>query len=436
MTTILPRRGTAALWTARNPVLAAGEVGYETDTKKTKMGDGATAWASLAYQDYASSRTLRPNGPNTVFLGDSNTYLPGTGLVPTWAYQAAVASKQRIKFSGIYATTGDTIQEASDHWLSSILALSPAPSACIIALGTNDTNRNTGTAFDLVANSASYMNIVNKLKAAGIAPIATQIIPNNNASTVIQTNIQTWNRRLRVLGDTYGFPVIDTYTPLVNTANGQIQTTLLDNSDGLGLHMSNLGRKTFAAKIAADAAPLYPPAPNLTSKFGTDPTNLVPWATAWSTFNDTANGVVVSNQAPVAGDSLSGTWRQVTYTGTTSHLQQTGTIVPTIAPAGRLYQFTGRIQTTGVEAAVAAGNVSYVRVRIEWRDASSASLGYQLGIYDWNVDADGTFYADQVAPANAAKFVVQIEVGKASAGTPIVVRVGELTVRDLTAMGG
>lgn len=44
------RRGTAAAWTAANPVLASGEFGYETDTKKLKMGDGSTAWNSLAYR--------------------------------------------------------------------------------------------------------------------------------------------------------------------------------------------------------------------------------------------------------------------------------------------------------------------------------------------------------------------------------------------------
>ena len=43
------RRGTAAAWTAANPTLAAGEPGFETDTLKAKIGDGATAWNSLAY---------------------------------------------------------------------------------------------------------------------------------------------------------------------------------------------------------------------------------------------------------------------------------------------------------------------------------------------------------------------------------------------------
>ena len=43
------RRDTAANWTAANPVLLAGEPGFETDTQKFKIGDGATAWTSLTY---------------------------------------------------------------------------------------------------------------------------------------------------------------------------------------------------------------------------------------------------------------------------------------------------------------------------------------------------------------------------------------------------
>lgn len=48
---IQEKRGTAATWTADNPVLLQGEVGFETDTGKKKTGDGSTAWNSLGY-DY------------------------------------------------------------------------------------------------------------------------------------------------------------------------------------------------------------------------------------------------------------------------------------------------------------------------------------------------------------------------------------------------
>lgn len=48
-TVIKLRRGTASQWTSANPVLAAGEMGVETDTQRSKFGDGTTAWTSLAY---------------------------------------------------------------------------------------------------------------------------------------------------------------------------------------------------------------------------------------------------------------------------------------------------------------------------------------------------------------------------------------------------
>ena len=48
-TDINMRKGTAAAWTSANPVLSAGEPGFETDTKKLKLGDGTTAWNNLPY---------------------------------------------------------------------------------------------------------------------------------------------------------------------------------------------------------------------------------------------------------------------------------------------------------------------------------------------------------------------------------------------------
>lgn len=46
-TRMLQRRGTAAEWAAENPILASGEIGFETDTKILKLGDGVNAWNDL-----------------------------------------------------------------------------------------------------------------------------------------------------------------------------------------------------------------------------------------------------------------------------------------------------------------------------------------------------------------------------------------------------
>ena len=62
------RRDTAAAWTAANPTLAAGELGLETDTSFYKIGNGSTAWTSLAYGSIAG--TLADDSVTTAKIAD------------------------------------------------------------------------------------------------------------------------------------------------------------------------------------------------------------------------------------------------------------------------------------------------------------------------------------------------------------------------------
>jgi len=64
-TVIQVKRGTAAAWTSANTTLTAGEIGFESDTKKMKVGDGSTAWTALGY---------------TATDGDITAVVAGTGL--------------------------------------------------------------------------------------------------------------------------------------------------------------------------------------------------------------------------------------------------------------------------------------------------------------------------------------------------------------------
>lgn len=50
-TVIKIRRDTSANWDSVNPIVAAGEIAFETDTNKIKVGDGSSTWTAL---DYAS----------------------------------------------------------------------------------------------------------------------------------------------------------------------------------------------------------------------------------------------------------------------------------------------------------------------------------------------------------------------------------------------
>lgn len=62
------RADTAANFTSNNPTLASGEVGFETDTTKFKVGDGSTAWTSL---DYVAINAATASDVNTGTATDS-----------------------------------------------------------------------------------------------------------------------------------------------------------------------------------------------------------------------------------------------------------------------------------------------------------------------------------------------------------------------------
>lgn len=71
-TTIKHRRDTAANWTKVNPILASGEVGFETDTFKTKIGNGTAAWSALPYQNNLPvTGDFLPTADNAYTLGNA-----------------------------------------------------------------------------------------------------------------------------------------------------------------------------------------------------------------------------------------------------------------------------------------------------------------------------------------------------------------------------
>lgn len=46
---VLNPTNTAANWTSLNPILLKGEIAFESDSSRFKIGDGITAWNNLPY---------------------------------------------------------------------------------------------------------------------------------------------------------------------------------------------------------------------------------------------------------------------------------------------------------------------------------------------------------------------------------------------------
>ena len=89
------KRNTAANWTSKNPVLGAGEMGIETDTRKIKFGDGVAAWNSLGY---ASSNSVLPDQ-----TGNSGKFLKTNGSAVNWS---TVSNTDIVKPMNTLSTSG------------------------------------------------------------------------------------------------------------------------------------------------------------------------------------------------------------------------------------------------------------------------------------------------------------------------------------------
>jgi hypothetical protein len=116
-TEIQHRRDTAANWTADNPTLAAGELGFETDTLKFKIGNGTTGWTSLPYQTHP---TVRPTtGAPTVTATDA-------------AGDWAVDVTYKVMYGPLGGPSGSTPLVVSNPWLScGAVAMPVIPSAAV-----------------------------------------------------------------------------------------------------------------------------------------------------------------------------------------------------------------------------------------------------------------------------------------------------------------
>lgn len=104
--TIRIRRDTAANWTTANPVLSSGQPGYETDTGRVKIGDGVTAWNSLAYRFESASAAWGSITGTLSAQTDLNTALNGKQATLVSATNIKTINGASILGSGDLAISG------------------------------------------------------------------------------------------------------------------------------------------------------------------------------------------------------------------------------------------------------------------------------------------------------------------------------------------
>jgi hypothetical protein len=118
------RRGTASQWTSANPILAAGELGVESDTNLFKFGNGSTTWTALAYannSDVAIGEISQDaiNTALTMGAGLTKTYNDGANTITITVDSSVVALKTYVD-SAVSTHEADT---TSVHGIADTAAL-------------------------------------------------------------------------------------------------------------------------------------------------------------------------------------------------------------------------------------------------------------------------------------------------------------------------
>lgn len=222
------RRGTAAQWTDADPILASGEIGFESDTNQFKIGDGVNHWSDLSYfknlQDLGGSLDdyilLTEKGqPDGVAQLDENGKIPSSQIPDLVGLDSEIASSVSNAISTEVTNRNTAIADAISTEVSDRnTAISDAISAEV-------TNRNT-----------AISNAVTNLES-GISTSVADAVDNlvNGAPAALDT----LNEIATVIGD-----------------SGNIVGSLITNLGGLNTSLANHGDATENVHGITDTAEL------------------------------------------------------------------------------------------------------------------------------------------------------------------------------------
>lgn len=143
---IKPRRDTAANWASANPTLSSGEIGYDITNKQFKVGDGSTAWSSLAFS------TESPSG--------------------------AQSKADAAEADAISSAAADAASQVSTH-----AGLTATHGATGAVVGTTNTQTLTNKTIDGNSNTLTVLNAQTTATASSTA--STIVLRDSSSNTAI-----------------------------------------------------------------------------------------------------------------------------------------------------------------------------------------------------------------------------------------------------------
>jgi len=200
------RRGTASQWTSSNsgagPVLNAGEIGWESDTNKFKIGDGVSNWTSLTYFVDATDVVAAALG---AYLQDSDVGAV-SGVAGLNASQNLLVPGTKIIFEGTddaYETEFVVTDPAADV----VLTFPNATDTMVGRLSTDTlTNKSISLGSNTVTSTLAQLNTA--ISDADVATLAgTETLTNKTLTSPTMTTPALGTPASGVLTNATGLPI-------------------------------------------------------------------------------------------------------------------------------------------------------------------------------------------------------------------------------------
>jgi hypothetical protein len=251
-TRIQLRRGTAAAggnqWT--NQVLYAGEIGFETDTGKFKIGDGTTAWNSLGYSAVLPSEfdELVDDRVSNLLVAGSNislTYNDEENTLTVAASGSATENIQEIIGNSVVAGSGISVSYSEESGNTTISLSDPTIELADITDLTTDARTFLST-----PSSANLATLITDETGSGALVFGTApTISNVTLSGTVTIGTDSLSE---VIEDTIGTKVKagSNITVSYNDTNGE--TTIAASGVSLVGHTHNLSDITDVTSSAAE----------------------------------------------------------------------------------------------------------------------------------------------------------------------------------------
>jgi hypothetical protein len=298
------RRGTASQWTSANPVLNAGEMGWESDTNKFKIGDGTNHWNDLDYfadinstvnpafgtsitfegatadsyetvlqvTDPTADRTITfPNATGTVVLADGSGNVTVSGDLTvsgttTTINSTTINATTGIIFEGLTADAFETTLTVTDPTADRTITFQDATGTVVLRDSTDTlTNKSISLGSNTVTSTLAQLNTA--ISDADVASLAgsetltnkTVALGSNTVSgTIAQFNTAVTDADFATLAGSETLTNKTLTSPAINTPTGITKTDVglanVDNTSDANKPVSTAGQTALDLKANLSGA--------------------------------------------------------------------------------------------------------------------------------------------------------------------------------------